>query len=1181
MQLIDGQPVYAATDLVGYLACGHLTDLERCALAGLVARPDRPDPELDRIRLRGYEHEQRYKSDLQASGRLVTDLDEPRGTDPWTADRGAALRIRARRTQDAIGRGDDVIFQACFFDGTWLGFADFLLRVERPTPTLPWSYEVADTKLARHVKASAVLQLCSYSEQLARLQGCLPERMHVALGGSARERASFRVDDYMAYFRAVKRRFLAVVGAPPPQAYPPPAPSYPDPAEHCGVCRWWPVCSVRRRTDDDLSLVAGMAGRTRSELQERGVPTRRGLAVLDLPLQPRLERTGVDALARVREQARLQVATDAAGYVVHERLPLAVTESGEPDTDLGLASLPEPSPNDLFLDLEGDPFALDDGVDYLFGLLEPGLSAADGGPTFHAFWSRDVDGRVTAAAEQRAFERTIDLIVQRLDADPTLHVYHYASYEPAHLGQLMGRYGTREEEVDRLLRGGVLVDLFRVVRQGVRVGVESYSIKKLEPLYGYEREVDLRDAGSSIVAFETWLEVGGETGKDDGTLARIERYNRDDVVSTWRLRDWLEGQRTLLQREVGRAVPRPQPRSGDASEQLSEQLAQVRETAAQLTAGVPEAAAERDATQRGRWLMGQLLEWHRREEKPAWWRFFELCGRLTDEERREEREPLAMLELVGPVDGAERTFRYRFPPQEHEISEHGGVDPVSGKVFPVLGVDDQRGEVVLRFAKTWKDVGHPTSLVPELVVRTRDLQASLLRIGQALAADGMAEDGPFRAARDLLARRPPHIAGLSPGSELRAAGQSASDAAHVLVTGLDRTCLAIQGPPGSGKTWTGARLILDLVARGQKVGVTANSHKVIGKVLDEVARAALDDPRFATGVPRLGQKPAERGEPTCATAQALGSAADVRRALDGETVDVVGGTAWLWCADKLQAAVDVLVIDEAGQFSLANAVAVSAAAGSLILLGDPQQLDQPTQGTHPPGAGRSALAHLLGEHATMPGHLGLFMDRTWRLHPDVCAYTSEAFYEGKLEPQSGNEKQGLTGIPPLDGTGARFLAVDHVADRDDTDSPAEAEAVAEVVARLLSAACHVDGPGRPIATGAARGHPHRGALQPSPASPARRAGGTRGYGRSRGGGHRGQVPGPGGAHLHLLDGHLPTGGRTARLGVPLLAEPPQRGLLASPLPDPRRGLTGARAGRCQDTPPDGARQRTVPLRGDG
>ncbi len=737
MQLIDGQPVYAATDLVGYLACGHLTDLERCALAGLTRRPERVDPELDRIRKRGYEHEQRYKSDLVASGRQVTDLDDPR--DPWAEDRGAQLRARAERTIEAIRRGDDVIFQACFFDGTWLGFADFLLRVERPTPTLAWSYEVADTKLARSVKASAVLQLCSYSEHLARIQGAEPEWMHVVLGGSAREVGHFRVARYAAYYRTVKQRFLQTVGAPLPDVYPPPAPSYPDPAEHCEVCRWWPVCNVRRRRDDDLSLVAGMAGRTRSELQERAVPTRRSLAVLPLPLSRRLDRTSPEALARVREQARLQVETDSIGHIVHERLPLVTLEDGSPDTTKGLLALPTPSPNDLFLDLEGDPFALDDGVDYLFGILDLGSRGPDGQPTFQAFWSRDADGRVTPQAEKAAFERTIDRIIDRLDADPTLHVYHYASYEPAHLGQLMGRYGTREEEVDRLLRGGILVDLFSVVRQGLRVGVESYSIKKLEPLYGYQREVELKDAGSSIVAFETWLEVGGEAGQDDETLVRIERYNRDDVVSTWQLRDWLEGQRAELERELGTALPRPVVRAGEPSEELSERLAEVRETQTALLADLPEDASHWKPAERGRWLLAQLLEWHRREEKPGYWRYFHLL-RMTDEERREEREPLAMLELVGPVDEVKRTFRYRFPPQEHEVGDHGGVDPVSGRKFDDVVVDDQHGEIILRFKRGWA-LEHPTSLVPELVIETKELKGSLLRIGKAVAADGLADDG--------------------------------------------------------------------------------------------------------------------------------------------------------------------------------------------------------------------------------------------------------------------------------------------------------------------------------------------------------------------------------------------------------------------------------------------------------
>ena len=279
---------------------------------------------------------------------------------------------------------------------------------------------------------------------------------------------------------------METVGAPLPVEYPPPAPSYPDPVEHCDVCRWWPVCTGRRRADDDLSLVAGMAGRTRSELQERAVPTRRGLAVLPLPVSPRLERTSPEALARVREQARLQVESEDAGRIVFERLPILRTEDGAPDTTKGLLALPAPSPNDLFLDLEGDPFALDDGVDYLFGILEPGRTRAGraahvprllvpgrGRPRDAEPQSRPPSSRPSTSSSS-AWMRT-----PRCTSTTTPRTSR------PHLGMLMGRYGTREEEVDRLMRGDILVDLFSVVRQGLRVGVESYSIKKLEPLYGY------------------------------------------------------------------------------------------------------------------------------------------------------------------------------------------------------------------------------------------------------------------------------------------------------------------------------------------------------------------------------------------------------------------------------------------------------------------------------------------------------------------------------------------------------------------------------------------------------------------------------------------------------------------------------------------------------------------------
>ena len=316
---------------------------------------------------------------------------------------------------------------------------------------------------------------------------------------------------------------------------------------------------------------------------------------------------------------------------------------------------------------------------------------------------------------------------------------------------------------------------------------------------------------------------------------------------------------------------------------------------------------------------------------------------------------------------------------------------------------------------------------------------------------GIEGDGEYRAARDLIMRRTPRILGHTDGEPLRPEGESAGDAARRLVKQLDRTCLAIQGPPGSGKTWIGGRMILDLVAQGKTVGVTAGSHKVIGNLLDNVWMAQADHAAFRDRTVRICQKPGDSDELTCSYATGIRTAEGAAAALADGSVDVVGGTAWLWASDKIPTeAVDVLFIDEAGQFSLANAVAVSAAAKSIVLLGDPQQLDQPLKGSHPIGAEGSALAHLLGrEHSVMPPELGLFMDKTWRLHPDICDYTSEAFYEGALLPEAGNERQALSGSGLANGQGIRFIAVDHGDARNDNRSVEEARVIADLVADLL------------------------------------------------------------------------------------------------------------------------------------
>jgi hypothetical protein len=241
----------------------------------------------------------------------------------------------------------------------------------------------------------------------------------------------------------------------------------------------------------------------------------------------------------------------------------------------------------------------------------------------------------------------------------------------------------------------------------------------------------------------------------------------------------------------------------------------------------------------------------------------------------------------------------------------------------------------------------------------------------------------------------------------------------------------------------------------------ANSHKVIGNLLDEVAEAAVER-ALQTGRPnrvRIGQKPKTGQPPTHAGAAVLSTNAAVEAELRGNAVDVVGAVAWTWSRPEMarpEPVLDVLFVDEAGQMSLANVLACAPAARSIVLLGDPQQLDQPTKGSHPPGAERSVLSHLLADpaylqpdRATIEPHEGLFLERTWRLHPDICRFTSEAFYAGRLRPVDGLERQTvLAGARPLAGTGIRYLPVVHRGN--DTDSPEEAAAVAGLVADLLA-----------------------------------------------------------------------------------------------------------------------------------
>ncbi|MGK2956910.1 MAG: TM0106 family RecB-like putative nuclease, partial [Acidimicrobiales bacterium] len=711
--------IFSPSDLTAFLECEHLTQLERLVSMGEIEKPVRDDPEGDLLSRYGDEHEHEELERLEASGMSVARI-EVLGHMPDD------LRAAEAATLAAIREGVSVIYQASFFDGMWRGQADFLFRVDAPSDLGSWSYEVADTKLARRAKPSALVQMACYSEQIARLQGVWPEEMTVISGDGVRHR--FLVSEVTSYVRFAKQRLIdAVIDDEVPA-------TYPTPVNHCRLCPWDEVCDERRREDDHLSLVARMRGDGVVKLQRAGVSTMGQLARLEPAKSVR--GMGAPTVERLYNQARLQVAHRDDGVLRYELLETQGDRQG-------LAGLPLPSHGDLFVDFEGDPWVGEHGLEYLFGVLESPDASSDvvrkesvhqapayKAPAYQALWAHDFVG------EKAAFEAFVDLIIERLDADPKMHVYHYAPYEVQAMKKLMSRYATREAQVDHLLRAEVMVDLYRVVSQGVRVSLESYGLKKLEPFYWPQREGAISDGAASVTAYEIWREI-----QDDETLQELQDYNELDCRSTLALRDWLETLRSELETVQGGAIPRFDPNNYESpeaaakaeaqAEDLSRSEQEASELVMSLLVGVPAEPEARTGKQQAMWLLAQLVGWHRREAKPKWWAWFDRLAR-TDEELVTDTESIGELTYMGELGAVKQSIihRYAFDPvQEHKIKTGDNpTDPLTQKgAGEVHDLDQQKGLIDFKRGKNSK-TPHPRSLIPARPFGDQALRMGVVRV---------------------------------------------------------------------------------------------------------------------------------------------------------------------------------------------------------------------------------------------------------------------------------------------------------------------------------------------------------------------------------------------------------------------------------------------------------------------
>lgn len=1007
-----GQVALSASDIVNFLRCEHLTQLDLRHLDDPQPRAVGDDYAL-LLQRKGTKWEHEYLTRLRADHPDLIEI-------PSDISREDAATL----TREAMRAGVSIIFQATLLAQGYMGRADFLRRVPGASIFGNYHYEVLDTKLAKHPKPGHILQLCFYSWLVEDLQGAAPKYMFVVLGDG--QRRAFRYADYSRYFHRLRKRVRAAVDFGNRG-------TYPHPCEHCSQCHWNAQCESQRVTDDHLWQVANITRQQIVRLTNGGVATLTQLAQAD-PYR-RIPRLNQETYRRLQAQANMQHRGRGQSMPVFE---LKALMAGR-----GFARLPQPSAGDVYFDMEGDPL-YEDGLEYLFGVTY----RDQGQLQFRAFWAH------TRAEEKVAFEALMDWLSARIRRWPDMHVYHYASYERSALTRLMSLHGTREDEVDQLLRDHRLVDLYRVVVESLIASTPSYSIKDIERFYRGQRTAYVANATASVIWYERWRETG-----DAQLLTDIENYNKDDCDSTAQLHDWL-----LTLRPESLSWPSGLASQASLAQEAAEDTAdpiQVDREARRnaLTALLPADPLTWSRSDHAHYLVLCLLDFHRRCDKPVWWKLFS-CADMPIEALIDDAECIGGMQRVRiePPQGRGRIpiWVYSYPDQEFK-THAGQTCTRTDTLASILVLDIDEGSRQISMRPSRKALPDPDllSLGPPMPINTDVLQEAIARFADSVLQDTQA----YPALKALLEKQPPKVAGCAPGAPLVTTYPPTVSDASGVVSALQESYLLIQGPPGAGKTSTGSGVIADLLESGHSVGISSNSHKAIDNLLEAVAREVQ-----SRGLSVSMAKKINRGAEFPLASLGITPVEENDLALHGG-FQLLAGTAWLFAREDADQLLDYLFIDEAGQVSLGHLVAMGTAARNLVLLGDQMQLPQPIQGVHPGRSGDSVMDYLLDGVATVDPARGIFLPSSWRMHPDICRFISDAVYDGQLVSAPGREQQTLlttdAAHPALRPTGIRFWPVYH--DGCSQRSEEEAQEVLRISLSLLQQRWrNHDGQERPI-----------------------------------------------------------------------------------------------------------------------
>lgn len=964
-------------------------------------------------------------------------------------------------TLESMQAGYQVIFQAFLQRDNFKGYADFLVRREGKSALGDYYYEVWDTKLSKSTKPYFLIQLCCYSWMLEPIQCIVPDEAAIILGNKQEDR--HRLPAYYSYFLNLKKQFqTAQDNFQGDWAY------MPDPALCSDFGVWGQFAQQHLEQCESLALVANIRKSQIKKLLSAGISN---LCQLAQTHETYIKGISPETFDKLKAQASIQLASKGL-----EKPEFKVLTS---DNGKGLSALPPQSNFDVYFDIEGHPL-VEGGLEYLWGVSFDDPTAVQGKQyAFKDWWAHDQD------QERLAFEGFIDWVYNRWQLEPAMHVYHYASYEITAINKLANRYQTRKEQVIELLANRVFIDLYKIVRNGLLVGEPRYSIKNIEHLYRGKRTTDVANGGESVVFYENWRENGGieywaqqshgykswlaDPNQFDWSLwselKDIRDYNIDDCESTLELTRWLRAQQQ--KNNISYSVDEDQSQEiiektdrQLANEQKRQELMQRQQRLLDQFEASPELKEDPQAK-----LLVSLLHFYDRERKPKLFTYFQRLEK-TDEELFDDDTVIVDLSLKSQqeVDGKLQCvalFNHDQPIRKDKI-ESATIKDTAAKAskISITDIDEHHSEVSFVINADQREALQQiplTLLGDEPRINTDNLENRLCEITEAYFQSRILP----KLLETVVNQNNPRF--ISKQSKLPITRQLYSDNDSYLAAiidaakAMDETCLSIQGPPGAGKTYTAKNIIQALIKQGKRIGIMSNSHAAIMNLLKPLIEALPDTPIAKVG--------------------GYGSQKDFKEQFDFaefpnfeyrtgmsftskkpyEHCQIIGATVYGFANEvAYESPVDYLFVDEASQVALANLVAVSGATRNVILMGDQMQLEQPIQGAHPENAGKSALEYMLQDHAVIPDDKGIFLERTYRMHPDVCHPLSEIVYEGKLQADEPNQHQAIIVPAPRLITrqnGILSIPVDH---EGNTQSSEEEVAVVQQLIDELKAGKFID-----------------------------------------------------------------------------------------------------------------------------